>query len=359
MKRGGILNIELGLLIPVFVLVSLGLATLFSINVSYFKSQLVYIILSFLVFIFFANVNYRIFRLYYVQIYIISIIAFIIVLLLGFETRGTMRWVDIFGFRIQFSEVLKPFLAVSFSSMLANSRKSFKSLLLSIAYLIPIVFLVYIQPDLGNALIYFFVALLTLVVTGFPLIWFGLGFFFMAGLSPLFWRMMHGYQRERILTFINPNKDILGTSYNAIQSIVAVGSGMILGRGLGEGTQSGLRFLPEQYTDFIFATISESFGFLGGLLIIISFAFLLYKIYSIYRDSEDKFCKIFSACVFFLILVQLFINIGMNIGIVPIVGITLPFVSYGGSSLLSNFILLGFLSSIGRDIKEQETLEIK
>lgn len=360
MKRSGILDIDWSLLIPVFVLVSLGLSTLFSINIAYFRNQLIYAIISLFAFIVFSNVNYKAFRLYAFQIYIISIIALVVVLLLGIQTRGAMRWIDLFGLRIQFSEILKPFLAISLSSFLVNSKNSsFKPLILSLVYLVPVVFLVYMQPDLGNALIYSFVVLLTLIVFGFPLIWFGLGFILILFLSPLFWRLMHGYQKERILTFIDPNKDILGTSYNAIQSIVAVGSGMLFGKGLGEATQSGLRFLPEQYTDFIFATISETFGFVGSLVIIFSFAVLLYKIFSIYKNSDEKFCKVFSSCAFFLILTQLFINIGMNIGIIPIVGITLPFVSYGGSSILSSFILLGLLSSIKRSTRDKEILEIK
>lgn len=360
MKRIGVLNIEWSLLVPVFILIVLGLTTLFSINIAYFKSQLTYLIISIFAFIFFANVNYNVFKQYFVQIYIISLITLIFVLLLGIESRGALRWVDIFGLRIQFSEILKPFLAVSFSSFLASTKNlSFQSFFRTFCFLFPITLLVYIQPDLGNALIYLLVVIFTLLVFGFPFWWFIFGFFVLLVAFPFLWQILHEYQRQRVLTFLNPTKDPLGTSYNIIQSIMAVGSGMLLGKGLGEGTQSSLRFLPERHTDFIFATLAEEFGFVGALVILLAFALLLYKIFFIFKNSREKFCKIFSSCCFFLILIPLFINIGMNVGLIPIVGVTLPFVSYGGSSILASFILLGFLSSISKNLKTKDALEIR
>ena len=223
----------------------------------------------------------------------------------------------------------------------------------------PIGFLIYLQPDLGNALLYAGVILLTLIAFGFPIIWFFGGLLMSSFMTPVIWFLLHDYQKQRLLTFINPSKDPLGTSYNAIQSIIAVGSGMIFGKGLNEGTQSMLRFLPERHTDFIFAALSESFGFIGSLIVVICFIFLLKRIYSIFSSLEDPFCKTFILAAFFLILIQMFVNIGMNIGIIPIVGITLPFVSYGGSSLLSNFILLGLITSVQNEMRREETLEIR
>lgn len=360
MVRGGILNIEWSLLVPVFVLVVLSLATLFSINVNFFRTQITYLIISLFAFVFFSNFNYKIFKLYAVPIYVVSIILLLIVLIIGFESRGAVRWIDIFGLRIQFSEILKPFLAISFSSYLASNREtSFKNLFSIFCLILPVVFLVFIQPDLGNALIFLIVAVLTLIIAGFPFFWFIGGFFAFIATTPLIWHFLHDYQKQRISTFLNPTHDPLGTSYNTIQAVMAVGSGMFFGKGLGEGTQSMLRFLPERHTDFIFATISEEFGFLGSIVIIASLIFLLYKFYVIYSNSSEDFCKIFVACSFFLILVQLFFNIGMNVGIVPVVGVTLPFVSYGGSSILSNFILLGFISSISKNFRNKDTLEIR
>jgi rod shape determining protein RodA len=282
-----------------------------------------------------------------------------VTLFLGIESRGAVRWVEILGVRIQFSEVLKPFLIVAFASFLSQHDKSFKSFLFTAGVILPIALLITVQPDLGNGLIYVGVAFLTLVIYGFPLLWFGVGFVCLLALTPILWQFLHEYQRRRIITFISPSHDPLGISYNAIQSVIAVGSGQLFGKGLGEGTQSSLRFLPEHHTDFIFATFSENFGFLGMVIIFLCFGFLLYRIYTIFSQTEEDFSKIICICAFSLILIQFFVNAGMNMGIVPIVGVTLPFVSYGGSSMLSNFILLGMVSSISRNFRKHNTLEIR
>lgn len=359
MTKRKLWNIDLYLLVPSMILVIISLSILFSININYFKSQLIFVVLSLFAFVVFSNVNYKIIQAYKIPIYIGSIILLLTVLFLGIESRGSVRWIDIFGIRIQFSEILKPFLIVSFTTYLVNKKQyNFKILLYTILYLIPIIFLIFLQPDLGNALLYLGIVVLSLIFFGFPLRFFAAGFILFLGIIPLFWRFLHDYQKKRILTFINPASDPLGSSYNAIQAVITVGSGMILGRGLGQGTQSGLSFLPERHTDFIFATIAEELGFLGATAIFVAFAFILYRLYIIYSNSEDRFCKIFSGVAFFAFLVQFFVNVGMNIGILPIVGVTLPFVSYGGSSLLSNFILLGFSSAVAKNFKERKVLEI-
>lgn len=359
MNRRSLSNIDWGLLAPVIVLVILSLTALFSMDISLFKSQLLFFIIGIFAFLFFSQTNYKTVNLYALPIYIVSIILLIIVLIIGSETRGSVRWLEFFGFRVQFSEILKPFLAISLSAYLSSKNNySLKTLFLANCFLIPIVFLVFLQPDLGNALIYTLVAVITFIVFGFPLRFFFSGLVFLSILSPILWRFLHDYQKQRILTFLNPT-DPLGLSYNAIQSVIAVGSGMLFGRGLGLGTQSGLRFLPERHTDFIFATLSEELGIVGAILVIVIFGFLLYKIFTIFRAQEALFCKTFFAIVFSLIFFQFFINIGMNIGILPIVGITLPFVSYGGSSLLSNFILLGILSAMNKGDSSHKVLEIK
>ncbi len=359
MTKRKLWNIDLFLLVPSIILVIISLSALFSINIDYFKNQLIFTIVSLFAFIIFSNINYKIIQVYKVPIYIGSIILLFIVLFLGIESRGSVRWVDIFGVRIQFSEILKPFLAVSFTAYLINKKQyNLKTLLYTLLYLIPVVFLIFMQPDLGNALLYLGIAVLSLIFFGFPLRFFVAGFILFLGIIPVLWRFLHDYQKRRIFTFINPSSDPLGSSYNAIQAVITVGSGMLLGRGLGQGTQSGLSFLPERHTDFIFATIAEELGFLGTLAIFICFALILYRLYTIYSNSEDRFCKIFSGVAFFAFLVQFFVNVGMNIGILPIVGVTLPFVSYGGSSLLSNFILLGLSSAVAKNFKEHKVLEI-
>lgn len=352
------LRIDFGLLIPALILLIFSLITLFSLNFNLFKNQLIFSIISFFAFLFFSLTNQRILKLYGPHIYAVSIILLFLVLLIGTESRGATRWIDLLGVRIQFSEILKPFLAISLASFLVNRKTSLANLFLTFFLLFPILFLIFPQPDLGNALIYASVVILTLIFLGFPLRFFLGGFAVLAVSLPFIWNLLHEYQRQRIITFLNPSSDPLGTSYNAIQSIIAVGSGMLLGKGIGGGTQSGLRFLPERHTDFIFATISEQFGFIGSSVILLCFVFILYKVFIIFENSTDQFSKIFAGISFFLILVHFFLNVGMNIGLLPVVGVTLPFVSYGGSSLLSSFILLGLLSSIEKSEK-LEVLEIK
>ncbi len=352
-------EIDWFLIIPVLILVLLSLVTLLSLNISFFNGQVVLFILSIFAFLFFSQSHYKTASVFGKPIYIISIILLTFVLILGIESRGAVRWVEIFGFRLQFSEVLKPFLAVSLAVYLSQIKVfNFRSFLNIFLLLTPIFFLIFFQPDLGNALLYSIVVFLSVIYIGFPMRYFLVSTLPFILMMPFLWNLLHDYQRQRILTFLNPSMDPLGTSYNVIQSIIAVGSGMIMGRGIGQGSQSSLRFLPERQTDFIFATISESLGMIGVIIILICFGFLLYRILQIYFETNDNFCKTFSAIVFFTFLVQIFVNIGMNIGILPIVGVTLPFISYGGSSLVSNFIFLGFLNSIEKFANKDKVLEI-
>lgn len=360
MNKNPLLGIDWTIIVPVLVLVLISLVNLFSLNVVFFESQIVFLIISLFAFIFFSQANYKVVRFYAAPIYIASLFAFVFLFFLGVESRGAARWIDILGFKLQFSEIFKPFLAIAFASYLTQiGRYSFRTLVNIFLLLTPIVLLVFLQPDLGTALIYAGVVFATVIYIGFPLRYFLVAFLPLALSFPIIWRFLHDYQRQRILTFIEPTRDPLGVSYNVIQSVIAVGSGMIMGKGLGQGTQSGLRFLPERHTDFIFASISEQLGIVGSLIILVCFGFLLYKIYTIFLNSDDKFVKNFSAIVFFSFLIQIFVNIGMNIGMVPVVGVTLPFVSYGGSSLLSSFIFLGLLASINKEARSKEVLEIR
>lgn len=361
MNRGLLSHVNFSLLAPVLALLILSLTVIFSVSSSLFWSQLIFVILSLAIYLIFSSINYKILRLYATPIYIASIVILLLLLFIGIESRGAVRWFELFGFRIQFSEFMKPFLAISLASYLTdNKSQSLKTFLMVFLYLLPVAFLIFIQPDLGNALIYGFVVILTLVIYGFPFKYFLGGLLALLAVSPIAWRFLHDYQRQRLMTFINPTSDPLGSSYNAIQSVIAVGSGMFFGQGLGQGTQSALRFLPERHTDFIFATTAEELGFVGALLVLVIFALLLYKIFSIFMRCQDSFPRIFALTAFSIILVQFFINVGMNIGVLPIVGVTLPFVSYGGSSLLSNFILLGLLSAIDtQEARDNKVLEIR
>jgi rod shape determining protein RodA len=342
------------------ILASISLTTIFSLNRELFFTHAINFFLAGVVFLVFSQVDYRLFQPLAKPIYFVSLILLAIVFVLGIENRGAIRWIYIFGVSIQFSELLKPFLTLSLAGYLAsgrpNSPRGFLSVFLLLA---PIVMLINLQPDLGNGLVYLGATVFTLLVYGYPLLWFVLLFLPLLLASPLLWNLMHDYQRQRLLTFLHPGSDPLGTSYNVVQALIAVGAGKMLGRGIGEGTQSGLRFLPERHTDFIFASISEGFGLVGAGIVIICFIYLLFRIYRVHLRSDDSFARVFCAGAFFFILIQFFVNIGMNLGILPVVGITLPFVSYGGSSLVSCAIFLGIISAIGRESLREKVLEIK
>lgn len=356
----GIFSIDWRLVIPVLLLIVFGLATLFAINPIFFRSQLLFVIISFFAFFFIANSNFRMFEMYSLPIYVISVILLVIVLILGIETRGAVRWIDFFGIRIQFSEIVKPLLLVSLATYLGSKETySLKTFFTVGLFSLFVVMLIFLQPDLGTALIFAAVVVLVLLHSGFPLKWFALLLVLGIGTTPFFWQLLHDYQRQRFLTFFHPTSDPLGTSYNAVQAIVAVGSGLFFGKGLGQATQSGLRFLPERHTDFIYASLVESFGFVGGLLVLLLFAYLLYNIFSLYLSARERTHKLFIAGAFFLLLIQVFFNIGMNIGLLPVVGVTLPFLSSGGSSMLANFMLLGLLVSLRRNLRDETALEIR
>jgi rod shape determining protein RodA len=353
-------HIDWGLLVPVFILIAFSLTTLFSINISYVKAQIISLIVSLLAFGIFSQINLSFLRQFTLPIYLVSIVLLLIVVLVGVETRGSVRWIDLLGLRLQFSETLKPFLAICFANYVANiSYPTKKYFLLIFAFLAPVAFLIYRQPDLGSALVYSAVVVVTLITVGFSFRWFLFACLPVLFAIPFVWTLLHDYQRQRIITFLHPTSDPLGTSYNSMQAIIAVGSGTFFGKGWFQGTQSSLLFLPERHTDFIFATLAEGLGFIGAAGLVITFGFLCYRVYKITQNTTDQFARTFSACFFSLLLVQGFMNIGMNIGILPIVGVTLPFVSFGGNSLLSNFIFLGILSKMSISQKYKNVLEIR
>jgi rod shape determining protein RodA len=354
------LRVDFLLLLPVIMLVSVSLVTLLSLNLAYLKSQLISLVIALFAFFIFSQINVEFFKSLKGSIYVLSLVFLLITLAIGIESHGAVRWIDIAGIRLQFSEILKPFLSLAFAALLAEKPVgSIKMFFLAMLFVLPIFFLVYFQPDLGSALLYLLVALFALLISGYPFRWFAFMILPIIILMPVIWTKLHAYQRTRILTFLNPQADPLGVSYNSIQALIAVGSGAFLGKGLSEGTQSGLRFLPERQTDFIFATIAEGLGFVGALIVVAALLFLCYRIFRIFSITKDRFIRIFAACAFGFFLIPAFVNIGMNLGIMPIVGVPLPFVSFGGSSLLSNFIFLGILSAMQRIEKHKNVLEIR
>lgn len=353
---------DLRIIIPTLLLLGISLIVLSSIEVTFFRSQLLFVFLGIVLFILFSSINIHALGSLTIFFYLGSLILLLILFFAGLEVRGAQRWLELAGFRLQFSELIKPFLTVAFASLLANWERKITlgRLLLCCTFFLPIVLLVVRQPDLGNALVYGATFVFMLFSAGLSPWYIIAGFLIFVSSFPITWKLLAQYQRDRIMAFIKPQHDPLGVGYNAIQSAIAVGSGLLLGRGLGRGVQSQLSFLPERHTDFIFATFAEEFGFVGSVVVLVLYFFLLLRMLQVGRNCQSSFEAYTILGVFTLILVQTFINIGMNMSIVPITGVTLPLFSYGGSSLLSTTILLGIVNSISRGTRQREdVLEIR
>lgn len=320
--------------------------------------QLAYFIFAFIFFLIFSQIDYRILEKISLPLYLGSIAFLFAPLLFGKITRGSVRWIQFGPITIQPSEIVKPFLVIFFASFFSNGKLNFKKILIGGILLVIPLFLVFIQPDLGSSLVILLswigIVFFAGIPTGFILM--ALALFIM--LLPITWILLKEYQRQRIISFLNPSADPLGAGYHIIQTIIAVGSGQFFGRGLGRGTQSQLKFLPERHTDFIFASLAEDLGFLGSAILILGFLILLWRILFISQKTKDLFGSLVCLGVFSILFSQIFINIGMNIGLLPITGITLPIVSYGGSSLVATMISLGIIENIAKLKKREESIII-
>lgn len=329
---------------------SFGLSILLSVNQDLFLQQLIILIVAIGIGSFVAVIDSTLMMWAAPIAYVVSLV-FLAVSYLGPEIRGATRWISIGGIQLQPSELVKPLLLLSFAwAMHTFPPKTVKNVVIHFGLFIIPFLLVFRQPDLGSSIVYGVMWLAMMIAAGFPIRYVGLGFLMAVLLLPLGWRGLHDYQRARISTFINPGIDPKGTGYNAIQAMIAVGSGQLFGRGLGRGTQSHLRFLPEYHTDFIFATLVEELGFLGGSILLVTYSALLWRIIRplVVGVISAVVPFVFSVGLFSMILTQIVINAGMNMGLIPITGITLPLVSYGGSSLLSLAVSYGILWSVRR-----------
>ena len=337
---------------------SFGLFILITIGQSFFVAQLLYLVLALALMVAVAQIDALILWWAAPIGYVLANV-FLLLSYLGPSIRGATRWILVFGVQLQPSELVKPLLLLAFAHFISvySPRKLSNIPRLLILFAIPF-FLVFRQPDLGSSLVYgaFWTAMM--LAGGLP-VWLlvaGLG---LAGIFvPLLWNHLAAYQKSRITTFLDPELDPKGAGYNALQAMIAVGSGQLFGRGLGQGTQSHLRFLPEFHTDFIFATLVEELGFVGGGLLLSGYGILLYRIIGpiIKGAVRDTRVFIYSFGLFAMLLSQIFINAGMNMGLIPITGITLPFVSYGGSSILSTAVAFGLLWAMGRSNRGETTV---
>jgi len=296
-----------------------------------------------------AMVDYHVLVRLWRWVYLVALLSLGVVLGIGFTSFGAQSWVDVELFGVQPSELAKMLMLLVLSHWLGREGKGLEGagpFLLSGLLIIPPVILIYLQPDFGTALILTamwvcmayvsgvrFRHLLVLVVGG-------------AALAPMIWFQMDDYMRERIITFFLPGDDPSGASYNINQALISIGSGGFWGKGFMHGTQSQLHFLRVRHTDFIFSVFAEEFGFVGSLLLIGLFAALILRLFRIAAQAPDAQGRLLAAGVGAMIFVQAFINIGMNANLLPVTGLPLPLVSYGGSSLITTLLALGIAQSV-------------
>lgn len=298
-----------------------------------------------------AFLNYSRLKHYAMAIYSLNIAFLLGIAIFGRTALGAQRWFSIGIFHFQPSEFAKIAVIISLAALLTKHKGDFldsKILLLSFAHILPILILIIIQPDLGTALVIIAITLGMVIPAGikakqlFVLLLIGL-----VVISIAFqFHILKDYQVKRLVVFINPNIDPQDSGYNLRQSMIAIGSGRVTGKGLLSGTQSRLNFLPERHTDFIFSVVGEELGFIGGGLLIFGFFLLLSRTLSIGYKSRNYFGLLLASGIASMWFFQAFINIGMTIGIAPITGIPLPFISYGGSAMITNMLAFGILLSV-------------
>jgi rod shape determining protein RodA len=395
---------DLGLIIPVIVLMLIGLTAIYSSTVNHptasgnFNRQMVWAVASFVVFIVMYSIPTNTFRMIPVPTYLVSIGLLVIVLFVGRKISGAKSWLDLGFFGFQPSELAKIgtiLVMAAFLSRKNTNLDTFKDILIALSIGFVPVALILLEPDMGTAIVFmvliltlifwkgislfglfivlspafvavaalfgtvYFISAVLIVVVGLLLfrkdIFFsgsilalnlGAGFF-----TDFVYNALSPHQQKRIESFIDPMADPLGSGYNAIQAKVAIGSGGFLGKGFLQGNQTQLQYIPEQWTDFIFCVIGEEFGFLGTITTLILFFYMFFRLLRIASNAKDEFLSLVVIGVLAVYFTHLMINVGMTVGILPVIGIPLPFVSYGGSSLLVNMFMLGIAANIFRTRK--------
>lgn len=349
------------------LIVIIGIVSIYSSNYqkegepweSIYKRQILWVLIGILLFFLFSNLNYR--RLWDATyfLYAFAVGLLFLVFVLGIVRLGAQRWIKFAWFNFQPSEIAKLiiviFLARYFTSKSikdispASGRLGiWRGLILPLFFISIPIGLIIEQPDLGSGAMIFLVFIFMLYLGGIRLKLI-IPFLALGIISlPVLWHFLRDYQRERLLVFLNPNIDPLGAGYTVIQSKIAIGSGGLLGKGWLSGTQSQLHFLPESHTDFIFATFSEEWGLMGGLILLTLYYLLIRQGFLIGQRTSDYFGRLLAYGISLMLGIQVFVNIAMNLGFAPVVGLPLPLMSYGGSSVIVTFIALGILVNINK-----------
>ena len=346
------------LLFSTLLLMAIGLVVLYSISVampqdeglSIFWRQIIFAAVGIAAMLFFSFTNYQIFKLRSSLIYFATLAALVLVLVFGTTIRGTSGWIDLGFFNIQLVEVAKLSMIIFLASFISQKKMELGEtgrLVASIILCGIMILLVIKQPDFGSAMVLVGIWLGMTIISGVSAK--KMAIIALAGviIAVLGWFQLRPYQKDRIFSLVKFGVvDPQGSGYNVIQSMIAVGSGGFSGKGIGHGSQSQLNFLPEKHTDFIFASIAEELGLLGSFFVIGLYGIIFYRIRKIALSAPDNFGYLIVVGIMCMLLVQILENIGMNIGIMPVAGIPLPLLSYGGSSLVVVLASIGILNNI-------------
>jgi rod shape determining protein RodA len=331
------------IIIPALFLLGLSYIILRSVAPSLFPGYFWYFILAGVLFLVFSLLDFEVLAVFSKYFYWIAIILLLITIVIGQVTRGTVRWIPIGSLSFQPSEIVRPLFLIYFANFLTEKRLDIKRLFKALVLMAIPLFLILIQPSLGVTILTavgFFGLFLASELNKKHILFIVLA---VVALMPLVYLLLQPYQKLRVETFLNPEKDPLGAGYNSIQSMISVGSGEITGRGLGKGVQTQLSFLPERHTDFIFASVSEEMGFVGAGLMIVVTAVLFWRIVSYTEKSVNPAARAFLSGLFLTLFAQVVVHVGMNMGLLPVTGVPYPLVSAGGSSLLATMTGLGIV----------------
>jgi rod shape determining protein RodA len=345
------LHLDPLLLFGLIAIAMIGMVILYSASnqsLHTIERDLVRLGLGFGIMLVFAQISPQKYQQWAPWIYAIGLLLLVLVLFIGKSDRGAQRWLSLGFFRFQPSEIMKLAMPMMLSWYMDDKTlppAAGALMVCSVLLAIPVL-LTAKQPDLGTAII--------IAASGvFVILLAGISWRLIAGLTtlaalctPILWHFMHAYQKERVMTFLNPESDPLGSGYHIIQSKIAIGSGGLFGKGWLNGTQAHLKFLPEHTTDFIFAVSAEEFGFIGAVLLILVFLGILSRCLYISSQAQSTFNRLLTGSLCLTFFISVFINIGMVAGILPVVGIPLPFISYGGTSLVSIMAGFGIIMSV-------------
>jgi len=319
-------------------------------NEDIFQKQIVWVAVSWVSLIVFSFVNYRLYFDIAWPFYLLNLILLLAVDFAGSSALGAQRWLSFGGFNFQPSEFCKVATIFLMARLFSNQDRQglVRGVLYPLFCILISAALIFKQPDLGTALVVIFLFFAVGLSSNLKKFYF-IGIILLALIAvPFGWKHLKDYQQKRLLVFVNPDTDPLGAGYNIIQSKIAVGSGKLLGKGFLSGTQNQFNFMPERHTDFIFTVLAEEWGFIGSIFLLLLYWLILSKILDIADIAKDEFARLLTIGIGSLFFIHVFINIGMTLGVLPVVGIPLIFMSYGGSNLMINSILIGILINIAR-----------